>query len=90
MSVAISLKGRIIWEVNFCGIYFCDLWLYLLKRMLSLTTAKENATSYEKLFDFQGNHPKTGHNSQEFVPHNTVILGYWTEKFLSQKSILLR
>ena len=57
--------------------------------MIPLTTAAENAISYEKLFDFQGKHTKTGHNSQEFVPQNTVILGYWTEKFVSHKFLLL-
>ena len=39
-------------------------------------SAKENATSYEKPFDFQGKYTKTGHNSQELFPQNAAILGY--------------
>ena len=29
-----------------------------------------------KNYDFQRKHTKTGHDSQKFVPQNTVFMGY--------------
>ena len=38
--------------------------------------AKKNANSYKNLYDFQRKDTKTGLNLQEFIPQNTVILGF--------------
>ena len=40
---------------------------------------KENATSYEKLYNFQRKNTKTGQNFQKFVPENIVFLGFWAK-----------
>lgn len=61
---------------KFCGIYFYDLPPYLQKRFRS---NKENATSYEKLYNFQRKHTKTGENFQKLVPENIVFLGFWAK-----------
>ena len=78
MSVAIYLKGR-----NLCERNFCDLRPYLLKKMLPFTKKKNKNKKKKKAISEENT--KTGHNSQEFLPQNTVILGYLIAKIRSAK-----